>query len=243
MKKRFSFGLFLLLIVGLAVIVGAQETAAPGAEEEGMTFLGLMIAGGPVMIPLFLCSVVVIALGFYFTFSLRKKKIFFAPFIEHVKSAINKGDLDQALTSCKKSQREVASIFRSGLEVSDQPIEKVREKMEYEGSVILGGIRKNIEYLNIIGITAPMLGLLGTVAGMISCFNTIAFKAGLGNPKLLAGGISQALITTATGLPIGIAAFFLYIYFREKMGHITTLMGGLGEDIIGLIEAAKNKKG
>jgi len=239
MRKVFNLVVLMVLcIVSEPAIVAAQEVV----EEEGMTFIQLLLAGGPVMYPLFLCSVVAIALIIYFAFSLREKRMLSPSLISYVESALSKGDIDGAITSCKNSKSEVASILLSGLEANDRPVEKIREIMERKGALILRDIRRNIEYLNIIGVVAPMLGLLGTVMGMIVSFNIIAFKAGLGNPKLLAGGISQALVTTATGLPIGILAMSFYIYFRERLGRITDLTAGTGEKFIDLVEIAKSEK-
>jgi len=239
MRKVFSLVVLMVLcVVSEPAIVGAQEVA----EEKGMTFMQLLLAGGPVMVPLFLCSVIAIALIIYFAFTLREKRIFFPPFISYLESALSEGKVNEVIASCKKSKREIASILLDGLEANDQSVEKIRERMERKGTLIFGNIRRSLEYLNIIGVVAPMLGLLGTVSGMIVCFNTIAFKAGLGNPKLLASGISQALVTTATGLPIGILALSFYVYFREKMGSINELAADRAEKFIDLLESTKNKK-
>ena len=239
MRKVCNFIIFLFLcIFSEPAILSAQEEV----EEKGMTLIELLRAGGPVMIPLLLCSVVAIALIIYFLFSLRERRIFPRRFISDVESTISQGNVTEAITICKKSKRMIASILLAGLELNNRSIEKIREKMERKGALVFGDIRKNIEYLNMIGVIAPMLGLLGTVTGMIVCFNNIAFKAGIGNPKLLAGGISQALVTTATGLPIGILALCFYIYYREKMTKVTTLMGDVGEKFIDLLEDTKNKK-
>lgn len=239
MRKVFDFVVLMVLcVIGEPTIVGAQEVA----EEKGMTFIQLLFAGGPVMYPLFLCSVIAIALIIYFAVSLREKRMLSPPLISYVESALSEGNINEAITSCKNSKSEIASILLEGLEANDQPMEKIREKMERKGSLTLGNTRRSIEYLNIIGVIAPMLGLLGTVMGMIVSFNVIAFKAGLGNPKLLAGGISQALVTTATGLPIGILALSFYIHFRERLGRITDLTADTGEKFIDLLETAKNKK-
>ncbi len=239
MRKVFNFVLLMVLcVISKPTIVGAQEVA----EEEGMTFIQLLLSGGPVMYPLFLCSVVAIALIIYFAFSLRETRMISSQLISDVKSALSKGDINEAITSCKNSKSEIASILLDGLEANDQPMEKIREIMERKGALTLGNVRRSIEYLNIIGVIAPMLGLLGTVMGMIVSFNIIAFKAGLGNPKLLAGGISQALVTTATGLPIGILALSFYIHFRERLGRITDLTADTAEKFIDLLETTKNKK-
>lgn len=237
MRKVFRFGLFLLFIAGQPAIVAAQEEVA----EKGMTFVQLLAAGGPVMVPLFICSILAVTFIVYFAFTLREKKIFFAPFISQLESSISKGDINKAINDCKRSKKQVAAFLLGGLEINDQPVEEIRDEMERKGVLIFRDLRNNIEYLSIVGVIAPMLGLLGTVTGMIACFNTIAFKAGLGNPKMLAGGISQALVTTATGLPIGIFALAFYMYFRGKIGRISVLMGDLGERFIKLLKARDKK--
>jgi|GEM_PF-2064265 len=241
--------LFLLFCVALLAFLfvftyGQGSVTEEELSEEarrGMTLTQFFIAGGIAMWPLLACSVLVLTLGIYFAFSLRERRLFPEALWVNVNKAFSEGDIGKSLEYCKKHQGKLTPIYTVMLEeyMKNQPIEKIREAGERMGALIIGDINRNIEYLNTIGVIAPMLGLFGTVTGMMRAFSVVAYKAGLGNPRLLAAGIWEAFITTATGLPIGIVAFILYIYFREKMGRIAILAANKGEELIDLIEKVK----
>jgi biopolymer transport protein ExbB len=224
----------------------ASVTEEELSEEarKGMTITQFFIAGGIAMWPLLLCSILVLTFGIYFAFSLREKKLFPDVLWSNITKALSEGDIGKALEYCKRHQGRLTPIYTVMIEesIKNQPIEKIREAGERKGALVIGDINRNIEYLNTIGVIAPMLGLFGTVTGMMKAFSVVAYKAGLGNPRLLAAGIWEAFITTATGLPIGIVAFVLYIYFREKMGRVAIIAADKGEELINLIEKARGGK-
>jgi biopolymer transport protein ExbB len=134
----------------------------------------------------------------------------------------------EAHTLCKENETLFTYVFGAGLERCSTKREinfqKVKEAIEEASTEEVTSYMKPIDYLSIIGATAPMLGLLGTVSGMIKAFQTIG-KVGMGKPQDLAGNIGEALITTATGLIIAIPAMLCYYYFRNSFIKSTASMG------------------
>ena len=115
--------------------------------------------------------------------------------------------------------------------------------MEVEQAIIDAGervvheLRRYLRVFNSIATIGPMLGLLGTVGGMIRAFNNIASSDAMGRPELLAKGISEALLTTATGLAVAVPAIVLYWWFVSVVDRLTVRIDGLGQDVVGLISA------
>ena len=134
----------------------------------------------------------------------------------------------EAHTLCKENETLFTYVFAAGLErcsaSGDIDFGKVKEAIEEASTEEVTQYMKAIDYLSIIGATAPMLGLLGTVSGMIKAFQTIGSK-GMGKPQELAGNIGEALVTTATGLIIAIPAMLTYFYFRNNFIKSTATLG------------------
>ncbi|HLP49040.1 MAG TPA: MotA/TolQ/ExbB proton channel family protein, partial [Candidatus Kapabacteria bacterium] len=125
------------------------------------------------------------------------------------------GDMGLALAICEKHKGPFANIIRYGLENFNLPREALKETLNDEGRQEVHQLEKGLIFLETIGAIAPLLGLLGTVTGILRVFNVISVM-GVGQATQLAGGISEALITTIAGLFIGIPAVFMYNYFTNK---------------------------
>ena len=111
----------------------------------------------------------------------------------------------------------------------------IKEAMLDKGRRIVGDMTQKLSYLADVAVISPMVGLLGTVLGMIQAFNVIAFQTGAVKPILLAGGISKAMVTTATGLIIAIPAMIFYSYFRGKVQNITSQLENISTELFHLI--------
>jgi len=134
-----------------------------------------------------------------------------------------------ALIYCRKNPSMFANTFGAGLErcldgEEEISFQKVHESVEEASVEQMSKLMKPIDYLSIIGASSPMLGLLGTVSGMIKAFNTMG-TTGMGKPELLAGNIGEALITTATGLVIAIPAMFFFFYFKKGFQKTLATLG------------------
>lgn len=240
LKMRLIVASMIAACLGTVLSVGlAQDTPAPGPaaeeaaaqpvdQEDTQTNLWTLLKqGGILMIPLFLLSVATIALAIYGFMVVRESKMLTPDLVPLLQDAIDKLHLDEAAQICTGTPALLTNIVHAGLQrISDgildiASMEKAMEEASIEETS--AGL-KTISYLSVIAQIAPMVGLLGTVSGMIKAFDKIG-KGAMGKPEVLAGNIGEALITTATGLMIGIPAMFLYFYLK---GRYTSNVSKLG---------------
>ncbi|MDQ1351101.1 MAG: biopolymer transport protein ExbB [Acidobacteriota bacterium] len=171
--------------------------------------------GGPVMYPLLLCSIIALAVVIEKLITLRRKKVIVPEVVGVLNNIKEPGDMGLALSICEKHKGPFANIIRLGLENYGLPREELKESLNDQGRQEVHQLEKGLVFLETIGAIAPLLGLLGTVTGILRVFNVISVM-GVGQATALAGGISEALITTIAGLFIGIPSVFMYNYFANK---------------------------
>ena len=175
--------------------------------------------GGPIMVPLILCSIIVLAIVIERAFSLRKKKVLVPEIISVIETIKKPEDIHLAISICQKNEGAFANIVQLGLENKDLPNDELKELIADQGRQEARSFEKGLGVIETIAGIAPLLGLLGTVTGMIKVFTVIS-EQGLGQTQALSGGISEALITTVVGLSIGIPSLVLYNYFTEKAENL-----------------------
>ncbi len=162
-----------------------------------------LASGGPIMIPLGLCSVLGVILTIERSLALRRSVVIPREIL-HIAEAAQPGkDFSMAISVCARNPGVFSDILRVGLEHSEASFEVARESLLDAGRQETPRLERNLVWLETIAQAAPLLGLLGTVLGMIKTFASIS-ASGLGDPQVLSAGISEAMITTATGLAIGI---------------------------------------
>lgn len=180
-------------------------------------FMEYMVKGGPVMWPLLLMSIVALAVIFERWWALRKAKINVNEFLAKVrKSLIVNKSIRDAIKVCEQYRGPVASIMKAGLLKYGQPKEDIEKTIETAALYEMGRLEKRLVILASVANIAPLLGFFGTVTGMIKSFDALA-EAGLSNPGLVAAGISEALITTASGLAVAIPVQLAYNYFTNRI--------------------------
>lgn len=184
-----------------------------------MNFLDLFARGGIVMGLILVCSVAALAIAVERYLALRKARLDVGQFMMKVKSIYHQGNLAGVLTFCSQKDAPIANIIRRGIIKYDQGDEKVRQAVEDAGRHEVYHLEKRLPVLASIAGVAPMLGFLGTVTGMIGAFQKIESLAGNVNPGDLAGGIWEALLTTAFGLIVGIPAYAAYNYFVTRVAR------------------------
>lgn len=194
--------------------------ASPAFAEDGLQssfwIVTVFNKGGLVMWPILISSVLGLAIALERTYSLRRNKIFKDDFLNDIKTLALKGEFERALMRCKNVNLAMSRIVRAGLLRGRFGVLEVERAIEAQGAHEATLLQANLRGLGVIANLTPMLGLLGTVIGMIKAFNMIS-TAGTGDPGLVAVGISEALITTATGLTVGIPALAAYHFFRGKV--------------------------
>jgi biopolymer transport protein ExbB len=239
-KQSFLLALALAAFCGLflAPALQAQEEEAAATEEvveeeaaaqeeegqSGRSLIEMIQVGGWAMYPLGALSVAGLALIVYNFIAVRPRKLLDIDKLEEVAEKAKSFEIDEARQLCQDSPSPLTNIADAGLEritsdfVDAESMEKAMEEASVEE---LSSPFVYINYLSVIATLSPMVGLLGTVSGMVKAFNAIAAQ-GVGQPQALANNISEALITTATGMIIGIPAMFFYFFFKNRYGKITS---------------------
>lgn len=184
------------------------------------------------MYPIVFCSVLALAVFLERLWVLRRKKIIPEDFVRQVEELLKKRKVSEALFLCQGDTSSMAKIFLSGLRNAQKGMWLVKEAIEERGRREAVILEKNVGILSTIANLTPLLGLLGTVSGMIKTFNVISVQ-GIGNPAPLAGGIAEALITTAAGLCIAIPTLVCHRFVRDKA---STLIFAMEENSIRLVE-------
>jgi biopolymer transport protein ExbB len=228
-KKLIKLAFCLSLLVGpVAFAQEAGEEAAAGPKVEKTTLWMMIKQGGWAMIPLGLMSSAMVYFIVQNGLATREKVLLRPEMMPEFIQLMKDKKILEAHSLCKENETLFTYVFAAGLErcstKGDINFTKVKEAIEEASTEEVTTYMKPIDYLSIIGATAPMLGLLGTVSGMIKAFQTIGSQ-GMGKPEALAGNIGEALVTTATGLIIAIPAMLFYYYFRNNFIKTTASCG------------------
>jgi biopolymer transport protein ExbB len=200
--------------------------------------LELFKAGGFLMYPLFVCLVLAMAIIAERFWSLQTKRISPPELLAQIWQWIRYKQVDDHRIQAMRKNSPLGQILAAGLNNRDCSREITKESIEDVGRHVTLDLERNLNTLGTIAAISPLLGLLGTVIGMIKVFAVITTE-GVGNPETLAGGISEALITTAAGLVIAIPSLIFYRYFR---GKINVLVVDMEEQAMQLIELLHGEK-
>ncbi|WP_369602270.1 MotA/TolQ/ExbB proton channel family protein [Hahella sp. SMD15-11] len=183
----------------------------------------LLKAGGLIMIPILLCSVLAVAIIIERFWTLRIQKIAPPGLVKDLIASLRKKDLNAAKLREIKQSSPLGQILAAGLVNARFGREIMKESIEEEASHVIHELERFLTALGTIAAVSPLLGLLGTVVGMIDVFTEIQV-AGTGNTAALAGGISKALITTASGLTVAIPALVFHRYFQRRVDEVVVEM-------------------
>ncbi|MEH6457008.1 MAG: MotA/TolQ/ExbB proton channel family protein [Cocleimonas sp.] len=181
-------------------------------------------AGGWLMIPLVLSSLVAIAVILALFMNLKKSKVLPEGLVEKAQKLARSGKMTPAHIQQVRDGSLLGSVLAAGLATVGQPRHLMKESIEESGRHAIHKMDKYMTTLGTIAAIAPLLGLLGTVVGMIVVFNEMLSQGGVGNPADLAGGISQALVTTAFGISIAVPALIFHRFFRGKINDFAVDM-------------------
>ena len=220
----------------------AAEPAAaanpPAAPRKSM--LSFFYDGGPLMFPIAVCSFVLMVVVFERFIALRRGRVIPRPFVKRMLEQMQSGQLDRekALKLCEENRSPVSQVFAAAVKKWGRASVEVEQAILDSGERVANQLRRNLRMMNGISQVAPLLGLLGTVVGMILSFNGLSTTAGAeGQREMLASGIAQALITTASGMFIAIPALISYLYFVGRVDSLVTEIDALGQQIVELISA------
>jgi len=211
------------------------EEAKPGERN----LFAVIREGGLVMIPLFACSFITLVFVFERAISLRRARVIPSPFVKKFFHQLREGklDRDQALALCQDSSSAVADVFAAAVRKWGRPAVEVEQAILDAEERAATGLRRYLRLFNGVATLGPLLGLLGTVFGMIRIFHDIAVSNAMGRTELLAGGISEAMLTTATGLCLAIPALCFYLFFIGRVERLILDIDSAAQDLVGEISS------
>jgi len=204
-----------------------EVPAEPEADRpQQPTVYELLEQGGYIMYPIYLLSVVMVAFAIERAVSLRRGRILPPHFILNLRTLVTARPLDseKILTYCQANPSPVSRIFQAAVKRLKRPLPEIEKTIEDAGAREVRLLRRNCRVLSGVAYIAPLLGLLGTVLGMIRCFSQVSTGEALGKAERLAEGIYQALVTTAGGLTVAIPAAVLYLMFMAKIEKLVSEM-------------------
>jgi biopolymer transport protein ExbB len=202
---------------------------------ETMTLFSIIAKGGFLMIPIILCSIIIMAVALERYLTYRSMRISIPVFMMKVRSPLLRGDIVGAIHESAMMNGPVATVVKAGLEKVNHGRDSIKESMETAGNSETYRLEKNLSVLATLAGVAPMLGFLGTVTGMIKAFMKIQQLSGNVNADVLAGGIWEAMVTTAAGLTVGIPAMILYNYYVNRVKEFVFEMGTAADEVLDII--------
>ena len=200
--------------------------------------IDFIIRGGIFMYPIILCSIVSLAIFFEKLWSLRRNKNLPVAFLQEISQLLKDNNISQAVQLCQTNASPLSRIFLSGMREYGKKREIIKEIMEEVGRREASLLERYLEVLSTIANASTLLGLLGTISGMIKIFSVISSESVV-NPSNLAGGISEALYTTAAGLTVAIPTIVFHRYISGKSNALLTEME---EHALHLLDLIKEKE-
>lgn len=264
-RSRFSSRLgILLLFLVVALLDGASfgatqedSSAEPTPSASGVlspeaavtaakttvsskSLLAVLRSGGLLMIPLGICSVVLLVFVFERLISLRRSRVIPTPLVTRILDQIRDRQLDkeQAIHLCEENPYPVCEVLCEGLRKWGRSSVEVEQAILDSGERVSNELKRNLRVINGVATVTPLLGLLGTVLGMIQAFDAISLITPDGDPKILiASGISEALLTTAAGLSIAIPALIAHLHFSSCVDRRVVEIDAIGLQLVRMISA------
>lgn len=251
---RVNSAIFLLGLCLLLPAASAQNAPAPGApatpaapaaatsSETPQTFLEIVHAGGLVGYVIMFLSVVAVALALEHVMTIRQGVLMPEGLAEKVREQTKLGQFVQAEQACKLQPSVLAYVLQAGLSEIDGGWSAVEKAMEDAIADQSARLFRKIEYLSVIGNIAPMLGLLGTVIGMVMAFREVALTQGAARAADLAEGIYLALVTTVQGLVVAIPALSAFAYFRNRVDQMIAETAYVAQHAMTPLKRAKRRR-
>jgi biopolymer transport protein ExbB len=232
------------------VKVTADAAKTAPAPKQGLipttNLLEVMRGGGALMWPMAGCSVICMAFVLERLISLRSGRVIPMSFVRRFIEQLRDGSLQRntAMEICQQNGSPIAKVFEAAVRKWGRSEIAVEQAVVDEGERVANKLRRYIRLFTALAVITPLLGLMGTVLGMIKAFNVVADSSALGRPELLAQGISQALLNTAFGLAVAIPAQSFYYYFVSRVDRLIIAMDEHAQEVVNMIsaEALENRE-
>ncbi len=224
-----------LLSLLLQIDTAAQAAAAvPAAEPEKISLLGLLMEGGVLMIPLLLCSILLVYVFIERLMVIRKASQVDAMFMSRIREQVTSGNLQGAKSLTRGMDNPVAKMVERGLNRIGKPIDHIEKSMESVGKLEVYKMEKNISILSTLAGIAPMFGFLGTIAGMIILFFNVQHQGF--SLEAIAGGIYTKMVTSAVGLIIGLLAYVAHNYLNAQVNKNVHKMEAASVEFLDILQ-------
>jgi biopolymer transport protein ExbB len=214
----------------------AMDSLQTVTDPIAVSQLDIIFQAGWIMIPVFLLSLLTIYLLIERLMTIRKSTTDRGEIMGRIHEYVAAGNINGAQAFCEVQDKPLTRILKHGLERLGRPISEIQDAVNATGKHEAFELEKRMDVLASIAGIAPMLGFLGTVTGMIDAFQEIQNLQGNVNPSVLAGGIWEALISTAAGLVVGILAFFFYNYLLGRINRLVNDMEQSATEFIDLLQ-------
>ena len=206
-----------------------------------MSLLSILTKGGYLMIPLVICSFIAVFIIVERIITLHKAKINTDQFMNKINKLLRAGNVEAGIILCEQTKGPVASIVEAGIQKFDRSREEIKESIESAGKAEIYLLERGLPVLATIAGVAPLLGFLGTVTGMIQAFMRIEAYEGNVNPAVLAGGIWEALLTTAVGLIGGHTVIIFYNFLVNKVQRFVFEMEKSSNELVDILIHAQEE--
>lgn len=233
MKAIRMAAVLVVAYVLLGIFASPALAQDAGAEAPKTSMLKVYLtAGGTIGFVILLCSVVSLALIIEHIINIKRDKIVPPQLIDEIEGMFENEEYQEALELCETEPNFLTNVLAAGLPKINAGFETMKASMDEAGEEEAIRLQQKIGYLSLIANIAPMLGLFGTVSGMIEAFQTIAAKGASVTPADLADGISKALVTTFLGLLVAIPTMIAYFFFRNKVVRVTLEIGAIADELV-----------
>jgi biopolymer transport protein ExbB len=236
----------LFATLGTASPLLAQEATPSLVPQHSQTVLETLVNAGPVIIPLFLLSIFFVALVVVYFLTIRRGAVVSSGYMATADALLRKRDYLGLLAVSNRHGEAIARVVQKMLDFTTKnphaDFQHVREIAETEGTRVAASLNNRVIYLADIGMIAPLLGLLGTVFGIIHSFGALGADVGSARYVALSRGISEALVNTAAGLAIGIPAMIFYAFFRGRAQKLISELESASTHVLALLSLQYGKR-
>jgi biopolymer transport protein ExbB len=226
---------FILLQAAPVLDTAAQILPAAAPVAQKLSLFSLLLKGGVLMIPLLLLSVLAIYVFFERYFAIKKAGNIDVNFMNLIRDHIVSGNVQAAKSQCKNTNHPVARIIEKGIARIGKPIDNIERSIENVGKLEVYKLEKNMNLLSIVSGIAPLFGFLGTIAGMIQLFYNIS-STGEYSLSTIAGGIYVKMITSASGLIIGLVAYVGYNLLNTQIDNVVNKMEASSAEFLDILQ-------
>jgi biopolymer transport protein ExbB len=230
------------VIAGLTLLsCGAGFSEETVKTVRTLTLMDMFWQGGSILWVTMVLGFLAVAMGVYFFLTMTTKREVPANFLKRALAQVRNGDLRGAYQMCEGRDELLANVIRAGLKMSGHDRYVIQDAMESEGERGATALWQKISWLNNIGVIAPLLGLLGTVWGMIEAFSRIAYDDAQVKTMTMAAGVSKAMVTTVGGLVVAIPCLLAYYYFRGRIIKIIAEVEAYSSELLELLTRGQDQ--